>query len=62
MEKMGGIRTYKKELARQEKILKEVAGALPMALDPAFCQRVINETQQAIVYLRKEIKELERKV
>lgn len=54
------IRKHEREFNRQEKIYNEAAGALPMALDPAFCQRAMNASQRAMADLRKAIDELKK--
>lgn len=54
------IRKHEREISKQEKIYNEAAGALPMALDPAFCQRAMNASQQAMADLRKAIDELKK--
>ncbi len=54
------IRKHEREISKQEKIYNEAAGALPMALDPAFCQRAMNASQRAMADLRKAIDELKK--
>ena len=54
------IRKHEREYNRQEKIYNEAADALPMALDPAFCQRAMNASQQAMAAARKAIDELKK--
>lgn len=54
------IKAYERQIARQEKIYKEASSAFPMALDPAFCQRVMDASQQTMADLRKKIEGLKK--
>ena len=54
------IKKQEREFNRQEKMYREAADALPMALDPVFCQRVMAASKQAMAQAQKAIDLLKR--
>lgn len=56
------VKSMEREIAKQEKMYKEAAEALPMAIDPAFCRKIMAQCSTAMSDLREKINELKKTV
>lgn len=56
------VKNMEREIAKQEKMYKEAAEALPMAIDPAFCCRIMIQCSRRKSELQGEISELKKTV
>lgn len=56
------VKNMEREIAKQEKMYKEAAEALPMAIDPAFCRKIMAQCLAKKTDLQGEISELKKTV
>lgn len=56
------VKNMEREIAKQEKMYKEAAEALPMAIDPAFFRRIMIQCSRRKSELHGKISELKKTV
>lgn len=56
------VKNKEREISKQEKMYKKAAEALPMAIGPAFCRRIMAQCSRRKSELLGEITELKKTV
>lgn len=62
MKKDYRVKHYEEAIRKQEKIYEEARSAFPMALDPAFCKRIMDQSQAVIAQHRAALASLKRAI